>query len=161
MMRAVRFFTCSLVMACLTWLIPALALAQTESESSMVPVLVMMPNRGASTETDILITRHAEEGYRVVIPRVLATPENVAAAIRALFEIVDRDGDAKRDGQVFRIQPIEPGTVKSDGVGRHLLQLLHNAQSDTGQAHKTPAVTIYLPAAAERAARRVKDPGRS
>lgn len=121
------------------------------AEPPPIPVMVQMPELGrARGKTDITITRRAAEGYRIVIPRALATPEALSAALRAAYALLEKDGDLLRDDEEFVVPTygMPAATEKDSGAERLLNELMKNGARGTG----VPTVTIYIPAASSRAA---------
>jgi hypothetical protein len=148
--RALRWAMSGYLLA----LLPTGIVAQSPRDTSRIPVTVVMAHPSADARRDITITRYAKDGYRIVIPRHLATPENLRVAILNVLEIVDRDGSALRDNQVFTVEPDEgPGPLRPNvGSQRVIDQLMTAAGRDGDPAPRNPSVRIFLsvPAAAAK-----------
>ncbi len=88
-MSHIRWYLAAL-MACLLSATPTESFSQTSgSEPSTVPVVIMMPQSRANAQAAI-ITRRAKEGYRIVIPRAVATEQNLHAAISRVSQLLAR-----------------------------------------------------------------------
>jgi hypothetical protein len=150
-MKKIRVLT-SAAAALVLWLHPAEIAAQVLRDSTLIPVVVMMPPSGQQ-DAGIRITRSAKDGYRIIMPRSVATPQNLRTAIRTVSQLLDRYGDDVRDENVFRVEPGQaymPG--ESPGAQRIIDDLLEAAGS--GSRGGPPSVTIYLPDARTRALNR-------
>jgi hypothetical protein len=135
--------------ALVLWLHPAEMAAQVLRDSTLIPVVVMVPPSGQQ-DAAIRITRSEKDGYRILLPRSVATPENLRTAIRMVSQLLDRDGDDFRDGSVFRVEAGQSYTLgESPGSQRIIEDLLKAAGG--GNRGDAPAVTIYLPDARRRA----------
>jgi hypothetical protein len=148
--RALRWAMSGYLLAVL----PTGIVAQSPRDTLRIPVTVVMAHPSADARRDITITRYAKDGYRIVIPRQLATPENLRVAILNVLEIVARDGTALRDNQVFRVDPDDGPEPLGPYVGsqRVIDQLLAAAGRDGDPARRNPSVRIFLsvPAAAAK-----------
>jgi hypothetical protein len=134
--------------ALVLWLHPAEMAAQMLRDSTLIPVVVMMPPSGQQ-DAAIRIMRSEKDGYRILLPRSMATPENLRTAIRMVSQLLDRDGDDFRDASVFRVEPGQSYTLgESVGSKRIIDDLLKAAGGGRGGP---PSVTIYLPDAGKRA----------
>jgi hypothetical protein len=144
-MSHIRWCVTALI-ACLLCAIAAESFAQTSgSEPATVPVVIMMPQSSANAQAAI-ITRRAQEGYRIVLPRAVATEQNLHAAISRVSQLLARDGNTLRDDQVFTVDP--NAVVSAQGrrpVGHHLLaELMKAERGDSNGGRHTPTVTIHL-----------------
>jgi hypothetical protein len=136
----------AVVIAFLFSTIPTESLAQRSgSEPSTVPVVIMIPQSSANAQAAV-ITRRATEGYRIVIPRAVATEQNLHAAISRVSQLLARDGNTLRDDQVFTVDP--NAVVSAQGrrpVGHRLLaELMKEERSHSNAGRHTPTVTIRL-----------------
>jgi hypothetical protein len=134
------------LMACLLSATPTESFAQTSgSEPATVPVVIMMPQSSGNAEA-ATITRRANEGYRIVLPRAVATEQNLHAAISRVSQLLARDGNTLRDDQVFTVNPNAVASVQGRRpVGHHLLaELMKAERGHSNGVRHTPTVTIHL-----------------
>jgi hypothetical protein len=138
-----RFF----MSACLATLVPAVASAQRPADAAeTIPVTVAMPPSSAESRQEILITRYAADGYRIVLPRDLATPANLRAAMVRIVELAARDGSATRDNEVFRIMPDDgpPPIGGYPGTQKLIDQLVRDAEHGRGSPRRESSIRIRL-----------------
>jgi hypothetical protein len=144
-MRPIRWYYIAL-MASMLSAAPTELFAQTSgSERSTVAVVIMMPQSSANPQAAI-ITRRANEGYRIVIPRAVATEQNLRAAISRVSQLLARDGNTLRDDQVFTVNPNAVMSVQSGRPGGHplLAELMKAERRHSNGGRHTPTVTIHL-----------------
>jgi len=127
----------------------------------MIPVTVLVPEAPDQAHGEMTITRRASDGgYVVLIPRTLATQENLRSALGRVNTLLERDGDSYRDNLTVRVSA---GTMPGSdhGGGSEMARLLASPVELTharGRAHVT---VIYLPGKSARAGlRAAKAPSR-
>jgi hypothetical protein len=143
MTRLFRMLPIGGIAVALLGALPAAGRAQPVPESIHVPVLVVMPQPAAGLRPEIVVTRRPSEGYRIVIPRHLASPQNLQAGVRKVSELLNKDGADWRDQRVY-VVVIDRAAARNQPASLRLYQHLMRAESQQMSDTSTAATIIYL-----------------